>query len=89
LEFVKALNNAHPFLGSNESATSFVEVFNFGGAHQYYRHRFSMPKDEPTKWWRDGHQFKTTECFGLHESFKPFLKLLNFPLGEGAWDEEE
>jgi hypothetical protein len=90
---ITKLHEQHPFLSDGEDALTFSKSYKFGQGHQHYRSRFLMPKDNPTGWWSDGHKFDGKNCFGLHESFKPFFDLLGVPLSvhdkEVSDDDEE
>jgi hypothetical protein len=86
--FIYRLNRQHKFLEKGEDGNAFARTYKFGASQQHYRHHFHMPTENPTGWWRDGHQFSGQNCYGIHEDFKPFLKLLFVPLGKNAYDDD-
>ena len=87
ITFLNHLNVAHSFLGDRESIESFILNYKVGQALQHYRRRFTLPKDQPTRWWKDGHHFTEHHCFGLDISFKPFFKVLCVSLCADAYEE--
>jgi hypothetical protein len=81
------LQKIHPFMDEDQDAMTFIKSYKFGQSHQHYRAKFLLPKGNPTRWWKDGHQFDGRNCYGLHEDFKPFFDLLGVPFSVEA-DEE-
>jgi hypothetical protein len=87
ISLVKRLNEKFTFLLEHEDATSFIQTFTVGSTHQYYRNKFKSPHLNPTYWYSDGHEFPDNKSHGLHESLKPFFKLLCVDLGGNAYQE--
>jgi hypothetical protein len=89
MALIGKLHKEHPFLSDGEDVLTFIKSYKFGQGHQHYRSRFILPKENPTGWWRNGHQFDGKHCYGLHESLKPFFDLLGVPLGVDANEESD
>ena len=85
IAFLNHLNAANSFLEEHETAQTFILTYKFGQSLQHYRHRFLLPKNNPIRWWDDGYHFTEQNCYGLHESFKPFFKVLCVALSKDAY----
>ena len=72
-DLVNQLDTVFPFLGGSETAEAFIGVFDFGQFLQRLKRKFSLPKNSPTRWWKDGHVFPENHMCGIHKDLKEFF----------------